>query len=291
MKTLVIGGTGTVGSQVVAELVRKQVSVRVLITSPEKAALLPEGVEFVVGNMDEPGTLPKAFADIETVFLLNRQSNTEAAQGQYAIASAKRAGVRKVVYQSIHDVRRAPHVPHFQPKITIENVLKQSGLQYVFVSPNNFYQNDFWFSKAISDYGIYPQPIGDRGLSRVDVRDIAEAAANVLLTDAYDGQTIPLVGPTVLTSAETVNILSEQLGYEIRYAGNNLDSWAAEARKSLPAWIVEDWKKMYQFFQDEGLAASAEDIALITRVLGRSPRSYEDFIAEHASVFAQPVVA
>lgn len=289
MKTLVIGGTGTVGSQVVAELLRRQVSVRVLVTSPDKAYLLPESVETVVGNMDEPGTLPNAFTGIETVFLLNRQSHTEAAQAQFAITSAKRAGVRKIVYQSIHNVRQAPHVPHFRPKITVENVLKQSGLDYVFVNPNNFYQNDFWFTQAIADYSVYPQPIGEIGLNRVDVRDIAEVAAKVMLSDAYNGLTIPLVGPHKLTGPDTARILSEQLGFDVQYAGNDLESWATEAKKTLPEWMVEDWKTMYRFFQEEGLRASADDLELLTEVLGRSPRSYADFVAEHAAVFAQPV--
>ncbi|WP_338868442.1 NmrA family NAD(P)-binding protein [Spirosoma sp. SC4-14] len=291
MKTLVIGGTGTVGSQVVAELLRQQASVRVLVTSSDKAALLPEGVEAVAGNMNEPATLPNAFDGIETVFLLNRQSHTEAAQAQFAIASAKRAGVRKIVYQSIHNVRNAPHIPHFRPKITVENVLKQSGLAYVLVSPNNFFQNDFWFARAIGDYGIYPQPIGNIGLNRVDVRDIAEVAAKVMLSDAYNGLTIPLVGPHKLTGPDTAHILSEQLGQAVRYAGNDLESWATEAKKTTPEWLVEDWKTMYRFFQDEGLRASANDLHLLTEVLGRAPRSYADFVAEHTSVFAQPVAA
>ncbi|QDK80315.1 NAD-dependent epimerase/dehydratase family protein [Spirosoma sp. KCTC 42546] len=285
MKTLVIGGTGTVGSQVVEELVRHQVSVRVLVTSAEKAAQLPEGVEAVIGNLDQPGTLPKAFTGIDVVFLLNRQGHTEAAQGQYAIAAAKRAGVRKVVYQSIHNVRQGAHIPHFQPKITIENVLMQSGLSYVFICPNNFYQNDFWFTNAISTYGVYPQPIGDVGLNRVDVRDIAEAAVIAMLTDDYNGQHIPLVGPETLTGEVTASILSEQLDAAIYYRGNDLDVWATDARRSLPDWIISDWTKMYQFFQAQGLVASDQDIAFCTKVLGHAPRSYADFIADHLLAF------
>ncbi|WP_405514519.1 SDR family oxidoreductase [Spirosoma sp. KNUC1025] len=106
MKTLVIGGTGTVGSLVVQELLRRNQEVRVLVTSSEKAYQLPAGVEFRIGNLDEPATLPKAFDGIDRVFLLNRQSLTEVAQGMYAVFAAQRAGVSKIVYQSIHNVRQ-----------------------------------------------------------------------------------------------------------------------------------------------------------------------------------------
>ncbi|MGA0555478.1 SDR family oxidoreductase [Larkinella sp. VNQ87] len=287
MKTLVLGGTGTVGSQVVQELLRQQQSVRVLVTSAEKAALVPEGVETVVGNMDQPATLPPAFEGIDQVFLLNRQSHTEVAQGTYAVAAARRAGVRKIVYQSVHNVYEGFHIPHFRTKISIEKAVLWSGLNYTFICPNNFYQNDFWFKDGIVNHGLYTQPFGGVGLSRIDVRDIAEATVRVLLTDEFDGQRIPLAGPDILTADDTARILSEQLGYEVRYAGNDLESWSAQVKQWLPGWLVDDWVEMYRFFQKQGLRASDEDLAVLTQLLGREPRSYADFVSEYAGAFSR----
>ncbi|GAB4022967.1 SDR family oxidoreductase [Spirosoma koreense] len=286
MKTLVIGGTGNVGSLIVAELLRRDQAVRVLVTSAEKAEQLPAGVQFTIGNMEDPGTLPKAFADVDRVFLLNRQSHTEAAQGQYVVAAAKRAGVHKIVYQSIHDARKGPHIPHFRPKITIENAIQQAGLNYTFICPNNFYQNDLWFANAIVNQGLYTQPIGSVGLNRVDIRDIAEASVNALLSDEWNGQSIPLVGPDSLTGQDTARILTDQLGFPVRYANDDMALFAAQIDQWVPAWIIDDWTHMYHFFQNEGLVASADDLALVTKLLGRSPRSYSEFIADHAQVFS-----
>jgi uncharacterized protein YbjT (DUF2867 family) len=234
MKTLIIGGTGTVGSLIVKELQRKQQPVRVLVTSAEKAALLPEGVEAAIGNTEEPGTLPKAFDGIDRVFLLNRQGPTEMAQGSYAVAAAHRAGVKKIVYQSVHNAHEVAHIPHFHAKRAIEKAILWAGLNYVFICPNNFYQNDFSIQEAIANHGLYTLPIGDTGLNRVDVRDIAEAAVRVLMTDEFDGQRIALVGPEILTGESTAQILSEQLGHDVRYAGNDLENWSAQAKQWLP---------------------------------------------------------
>lgn len=291
MKTLVIGGTGTVGSQVVLELLRRNQTVRVLVTSAEKADQLPAGVEAHIGNLEQPATLPKAFEDVDRVFLLNRHSQTEVAQGTYAVAAAQRAGVSKIVYQSIHNVRQGAHIPHFRSKIAIENAILRTGLNYTFICPNNFYQNDFWFTESIVRHGLYTQLIGDVGLNRVDVRDIAEAAVTALLSDDWNGQSIPLVGPDVLTGQATAQMLTERLGYSIRYAGNDLNVWATQAKQWLPGWLVDDWVEMYRFFQNQGLLASSEDLSLLTEVLGKSPRSYADFIHEKVDSFVGLVEA
>ena len=54
MNILVLGGTGTVGSQVVNELLARDVDVRVLTRSTEKVESLPDGVEGVIGDLLEP---------------------------------------------------------------------------------------------------------------------------------------------------------------------------------------------------------------------------------------------
>src|SRR5581483_4517452 len=108
-----------------------------------------------------------------------------------------------IVYLSVHDLERAAYLPHFGAKIGVEAAVATAGVPYTILRPNNFYQNDAWYRDVLLQYGIYPQPIGGVGLSRVDVRDIAEAAAIALLGGAGDGATINLVGPEALTGEQT----------------------------------------------------------------------------------------
>jgi nucleoside-diphosphate-sugar epimerase len=149
--------------------------------------------------------------------------------------------------------------------------------------PNNFFQNDYWFKNALLQYNVYPQPIGDKGLSRVDVTDIAEAATITLTTDGHEGKTYNLVGPDVLTGAKTAEMWGEAIGQPINYAGNDLDAWEQQFLQYLPAPVVFDFKLMYQVFQEEGFTATDEDIKIQTKLLGHPPRSFKDFTQEVAT--------
>jgi len=146
------------------------------------------------------------------------------------------------------------------------------------------------FRDAIVDHGVYPQPIGDAGISRVDVRDIAEAGANALTRSGFENRSFALVGPEPLTGVECARAYSEVFGREVRYAGNDLQAWAREAGKTLPAWMVYDFALMYALFQDRGLHATAEQIAETERIVGHLPRAFGDFVQETANVWARVAV-
>ena len=282
MTILVIGGSGTVGSQVVRELRARNAVVRVLTRNADKAKGLPGGAEGVIGDLLDPGTVRSVFKGIDSVFMLLAVSATETHEGLMAVNGMRMSGVKHIAYMSVHNLEQALHLPHFGSKLPVEAALKASGIPYTILRPNNFFQNDYWFRDAITKNGIYPQPIGDVGLSRVDIRDIAEAAAIVLMTPGHEGQTYNLVGPDVHTGKSTAEVWGRALGKTISYGGNNLDAWEEQSLQSLPAWMVFDFRLMYSFFQEKGLKASQSDIEHLTRLLGHSPRSFEDFAIETA---------
>jgi len=289
MKILLIGGTGVVGSEVQKELIkRNKYQVRVLTTSPEKASALPSGVEGIVGNVDDAASLEKAFQGINAVFMVNQHTLTEVEQGKNVINAAVKANVKKFVYQSIHLTRNAPHVDHFRSKALLEDAIMESGLNYVFISPNNFYQNDHnFFRQAVTDYQLYIQPLGSVGVSRVDVRDIAVAVANVLQTTDFDGKNVALVGPEALTAEQTAHILTDVLGYQVNYVGDDLGSFKETLYPFVPKWQVDDWADMYGFFQKDGLKATKAEVAQLTILLGRKPRSYREYLQDYQEAFRQ----
>ena len=287
MKTLVIGGTGLVGSQVARELLQRNADVAVLTRSAEKAKALPPGVGAVIGDLLRVDTVRSIFKGVEGVFLLNPASQTEAQEGLMAVTGARNAGVRRIVYQSIHDVDRAAFLPNFGPKVAIEGGVKASGIPYTIVRPNNFFQVDPWFKDAMVQMGIYPQPLGSVGLSRVDIRDIAEVAAIALTTGGHEGQTYNVVGPDVLTGPGTAEAWGKALGREIRYAGEDMDAWEKQSLQYLPDWMVFEFRHMYEFFQKQGLVATREDLDRLTKVLGHPPRRFQDFVRQTAETWTR----
>jgi uncharacterized protein YbjT (DUF2867 family) len=283
MHILVTGGTGTVGSEVVRELLARKQNVSVLTRDESKA--LPGGVKRVVGNLLDVGSVRRIFAGVDAVFLLNAVSPTEASEALMALTAMRTAGVKRVVYLSVHEVDKAAWLPHFGSKLGVEEGLKVSGIPFTILRPNNFYQNDYWFKDVLLQYGVYPQPFGDTGVSRVDVRDIAEAAAIALTTAGHDGQTYDLVGPEAITATRTAEIWASALGREIVYGGNDLDVWEKQQLQYLPAWMVFDFREMYAYFQEHGLKASPDALARQAKLLGHPPRTFEAFAAESAAAW------
>ncbi len=65
-------------------------------------------------------------------------------------------------------------------------------------------------------FGFYCK-LGPVGVSAVDVRDIAEAAAIALTSDRHLAKTYNLVGPDILSGNLAASIWTNVLGKEVRY--------------------------------------------------------------------------
>lgn len=280
MKILVIGGTGMVGSLVVSGLLKQGGLVRVMSRSPDKLKKLPAGVEGVRADLDDPDTLPAAFDKIDSVFLLNAVGPNETVEGLSAVSAAKAAGVKKIVYMSVAMPEESERIPHFRSKLPVEKAIKESGIAYTILRPNNFFQNDVWLGDAIMQYSIYPQPIGEKGVSRVDVRDVADGAVSALMKSGHEGRTYEVHGPDTLTGEEIGRIYTKYLGWEVRYSGNDLDVWGEKVRNLMPEFMVPEMRIMFEYFQEKGMVATQDELEKTEKLLGHKPRTFDDFVKE-----------
>src|SRR6202167_1812545 len=197
MKILVTGGTGHVGSEVVKELQKRKADIRLLVRKSD--APVPEGVEAVIGNLLDPVSVEKAMDGVDKLYLLNAVLPDELTQGLIAYDLAKKLKLRHVVYHSVFRVEHFKDVPHFAPKLAIESALREFDVPFTIIRPNYFIQNDTTLKDALTKAAIYPMPLGQVGISAVDIRDIAEAAAIALTSDAHFGKTYNLNGPELLS--------------------------------------------------------------------------------------------
>ncbi len=282
MNILVTGGTGTVGREVSRLLAEHGADFRILTRDPAKAG--PRGV---AGDLRNPESLRTAFRGVDRLFLLTPLAEDETEQGLAAVRAAKEANVRRIVYLSVHNVERAPHLPHFQSKIRIQKALSDSGIPFTLIMPNNFYQNDLWWKTAMLEHGLYSQPLGSRGVSRVDVRDIGEASARALLESGHEGKAYPLVGPEALTGEDVAGFWQRALGRPVRYAGDDLAQYEMSHRDAMPPWLLADFREMYRYFQDRGFRASASDFAEQEKILGHAPRPFGLYVGRLAREWAE----
>jgi uncharacterized protein YbjT (DUF2867 family) len=281
LKILVVGGTGLVGSFVVQELLRRNADVRLIVRDAKTA--VPSGVDFVVGDLLDPPAVESAMDGADKVYLLNAVTPDELTQALIVFDLAKRQKLAHIVYHSVFRVDEFLDVPHFASKFAIECGFRKFDVPWTILRPNYFFQNDATLRDSLTVSGIYPQPLGDTGISAVDVRDIAEAAAIALTTEGHEGKIYNLNGPELLSGPKAAAIWSEVLGRTVRYGGHDMDAFEAEMRQHAPAWSAFDIRMMYQGYLERGFAAEALDEEILTALLGHAPRTYEAFAREIAA--------
>jgi uncharacterized protein YbjT (DUF2867 family) len=280
LKIFVVGGTGLVGSAVVRELLRRNADVRLLVRDATTA--VPSGVDMMVGDLLDPPAVDRAMKGCDKLYLLNAVTPDEVTQGLVAFDLAKRHRFAHVVYHSVFRVDRFLDVPHFASKFAIESALRQFDVPWTILRPNYFFQNDATLRDPLTAAGIYPQPLGDTGISAVDVRDIAEAAAIALTTKGHEGKVYNLNGPALLSGPTAAAIWGEILGRKVRYGGHDMDAFETAMRERAPAWSAFDIRMMYQGYLERGFAAEPGDIETLTALLGHAPRTYEAFARDCA---------
>jgi uncharacterized protein YbjT (DUF2867 family) len=287
MSILVTGATGTVGRHVVQHLSQRGAKVRALVRNPANANL-PAGVETVQGDLLDVDSLRQAVQGVSTLFLLNAVVADEFTQALITLNVAREAGVKRVVYLSVIHSDRYVNVPHFAGKFGVERMLEQMGFNATILRPAYFMDNDLTVKDVVLGHGVYPMPIGSKGLAMIDARDIGEIAAIELLSRdrAPDGSALTrlnLVGPDTLTGAEVADIWSATLGRDIAYGGDDTAGFEQNLRQFMPAWMAYDMRQMGERFLTDGMVPEPGDVARLTERLGRPLRSYRDFAAETAA--------
>jgi uncharacterized protein YbjT (DUF2867 family) len=287
MRILVTGGTGKVGSEVIKALVKRNVSVRALVRKQEASTTMPEGIEVSLGDLLDPVAVRKALDGVDKLYLLNAVVPDELTQGLIAYDLAKKLKLKQIVYHSVFKVEEFKDVPHFAAKLAIENALHEFDLPFTIIRPNYFFQNDVSLKDELTNAGMYPMPLGTPGVSAVDTRDIAEAAAIALTSDGHLGKTYNLNGPEILSGKKVASIWSGLLGKEIGYPGEDLDSFEEQMRKSSPSWSAFDIRMMFQGYLERGFVAGDGDVETLARLLGHPPRRYVDFAKETVQSWRQ----
>jgi uncharacterized protein YbjT (DUF2867 family) len=281
MKVLVTGGTGNVGSKVVSELLKRGAEVRILARKqPEEK--VQAGVEIVTGDLLDPVSVEQAMRGVDKLFLLNAVVADELTQALIAYGIAKRLGLKHVTYLSVFKVDQFRDVPHFASKLAVEGALREFGVPFTILRPGYYIQNDLGLKDALTKAGVYPMPLGTAGIAAADMRDIAEAAAISLTEDGHDGQTYDIVSPTLISGPGNAALWSKLLGKEIKYTGHDFDQWEQGMRARMPGWSAFDLRMMLQGYFERGFASTETEVVRLTKLLGRKPRSYEEFATETA---------
>src|SRR5437667_6464761 len=136
-RILVIGGTGTVGRQVVSRLAATGGRVRALVRNPGKAQL-PSQVDVVRGDLTLPETLDACLDGIDTVFLVWTAPAAAVAPASQRIAKhAKRIVFLSAPLKTPHPLFQQPN-PLRVVVEQIERLIENSGIQWTLLRPGMF---------------------------------------------------------------------------------------------------------------------------------------------------------
>lgn len=281
MTILVTGASGRVGQHVVKQLIKRDANVRVLTREPATANF-PDGVDVVKGDLLDIEALRHAFDGVTTLFLLNAVTGDEFTQALITLNMAREAGVHHVVYLSVFNADKSVNVPHFAVKYGAERMLEHMGVSATILRPAYFIDNDLMIKDVILNHGIYPIPVGSKGLAMIDVRDIAEVAAIELIRrdkaeDSLPITSINLVGPDTLTGADLASIWSDVLKRPVNYAGDDTSQFEQNMATFMPKWTAYDMRLMAERFISDGMIPHAGDVEGLTQMLGRPLHSYREF--------------
>ena len=279
-QVLVIGATGSVGSELVTLLSRMGENVRAATRKPA-AALSPHGeVEFVEFDFERRETFAATLDGVDRVFLIARPGDDHADRVAFPlIDEMKRAGIRHVVNLSAMGVES--HDDFALRKV--ERYLEDSGVGFTHLRPN-FFMQVFSSGPLLPDIrstGAIHIPAADAKLSYIDVRDIAAVVAATLTEQGHTGKAYTLTGGQALDHQEIARAISDAAGKTIQYEA--ITEEAARRSLEVAGLSPERTERLlgfYRLVRQEFCAPVSSDVQT---VLGRVPISFAQFASDNAS--------
>lgn len=270
--TLVLGATGKTGRRVAARLRLHGTHVRPASrTSPTRF------------DWSEPDGWDAALAGVTAVYVV---PPFVPGPVHDFVARAEAAGVQRLVLLSGHGADTWGDSPFGRDMRSAEDAVRGSALEWTVLRPSNFDQNfDEDLFHAPLTAGELALPAGAVPEPFIDLEDVADAAATVLTEPGrHAGRIYELTGPRALTFAEAVELISRASGQPITYkqispgeytAALVEDGWGEDDARGLTA--------MFELMESGAIAGTTDGIAT---VLGRAPRSFEEYVVRAAATGA-----
>lgn len=285
-RVLIVGGTGTIGSQLMKLLADDRDTLDIVAggrSERSRQALEAQGFATVHLDLDDHRSIPPALEGVDTVFTLKDYSIAFLIHAKRLIDASEQAGVSHYVDVSSMAPRDLPYAPMGWNRLC-DAYLKMSDLSHTILHPNLFMDNILRFIDR--EGGVIRHLIGDFPAGWIAAKDIARVAAAVIRKPAlYRGQTIPLATDR-RTFPEIMELIREITGRAYRFERTDPEAALAAMLKNgsdreQAAPLVEYFHKISKgevpYFSD-----LADPMAGIT---GRPATLWPDFIRENAAAF------
>lgn len=285
-KILVTGATGNFGRLTINFLLNKGIAantISALVRDEAKASdLKQKGINLKIGDYDNYDSLLAAFQGIDKLLLISGTDLANRSKQQLnAVKAAKEAGVKHILYTSFerkNETETSPIAFLAQSHIDTDNAIKTSGINYT-IFKNNLYLDvlPMFLGEKVLEQGIF-FPTGEGQAAYVSRNDLAEAAANVLISNGHENKEYNMNNVENYSMQNVADILSEITNSTVSYTSPTTEVYSDVLKN---AGVPEEYIEMFVGFaeaikQGEFQAESSD----LEKLLGRKPATLADFLKE-----------
>lgn len=282
LKVLVTGATGNTGSLLVPALLRAGLDVRVFVRNEDKAKPYKDlGAEVVTGDLDRPETILHALKNVDKIYLLTWNGETQLQQVKNVINAAKLAGNPHIIRHSMWGPENSRII---KQGYEADEIIKNSGLPWTILKPTFYMQNTMMAAQTISSDGVIYWDMKDGKLGMIDVRDIADAAFAVITGDGFKSKEYILTGPEAISFDDIANTFSRVLDKEVKYVSVPGEAaFQSMTGMGLPEWIANGYVELSEGFSQNFANSTTKNVELLT---GHPARSFKRFAKDFAEILS-----
>ena len=246
--------------------------------------MFPDGTQKVVADLGESDLAP-ALDGVHAVFLLTEGLNI-AAHDHRLIAAAQQAGAERIVKLSVRSVGHDATDPITTMHRVGEQAIRDSGLGWTFLRPTAFMSNALNWAGMIAADQVVHAPFAAGRAAVVDPADIAAVAAACVTRDGHNHRVYELTGPEPLSPPDQVAILSQVLGFDLRYAeADPADMLAQMVSYGMPEELAH---AIIEQFRSTLAPYNSKPTGDITTVTSRPARNFTDWAQAHRTELLTP---
>lgn len=276
---VVTGATGNVGRVLVQALTAAGEQVRGVSRGTVPISL-PDGVPHHHADLSDPETLRPAVRGASAMFLMVSGAGAHVNAADL-LGVARAGGIERVVLLSSQAAATRPQSRSHAPLRTIEEAVRDSGLEWTILRPGGFASNAYAWAESVRARRAVLSPYGDIGLPVVDPGDIAEVAAVILRERRQGGQVYQLTGPALTTPRQRAEAIGAALGETVLFVEQRPQEARAQMLTFMPAEVVDGTLDIIGRPTAEEQQISPD----VERILGRAPRSFADWARDHVQAF------
>jgi uncharacterized protein YbjT (DUF2867 family) len=236
--------------------------------------------DHVQADLSAPETLPAALDGVRKVFLMSDAPRKAEYEGNFARV-ALQAGVEHIVQLSSMAAVEDPGGTLGRWHVEGETAVREVGVPTTVVRANGFMSNALRWAGSVRDEGVVRAPLPHVRSADIDPRDIAAVAVAALLEDGHEGAVYDVTGPQPLTPVDSVRILGEVLGRDLRFEEVPVAAARAAMVRHIPAEVVD----AVLGARAKASPVRARPLPTVKEVTGRPPRSFAEWADDHADAF------